>query len=111
MMDNLMRGCRLGLFQNGLNELVQDLDLKSLHVVVGFPDDGLEVVVVGDLLERERPHLLKIELDSFDPGVNMLSIDEVLLGFNKVLVVKLFLFEPIAFVLAQQTEETVAQAL
>jgi hypothetical protein len=41
----------------------------------------------------------------------MLSVDEVLLGFDEVLVVELLLFEPIAFVLTQHTEEAVAQAL
>jgi hypothetical protein len=50
-------------------------------------------------------------LDTFDPGVNILSVDKVLLGFDEELVVKLLLLEPIAFFLAQQTEETVAQAL
>jgi hypothetical protein len=106
-----MRGSRFGLFQDELNALVQDLGLKSLHVVVEVPYDGLEALVVGDFLECERHHLLQVKLDTFDPGVNILSVDEVLLGFDEVLVVKLLLLEPIAFFLAQQTEETVAQAL
>jgi hypothetical protein len=63
------------------------------------------------LLERDLPHLLEVELDTFNPGVDILSVDEVLLGFDKVLVVQLLLFKPIAFILTQHTEETVAQAL
>lgn len=106
-----MRGSRFGLFQDGLNVLVQDLGLKSLHVVVEVPYDWLEALVFGDFLECERHHLLQVELDTFDPGVNILSVDKVLLGFDEELVVKLLLLEPIAFFLAQQTEETVAQAL
>jgi hypothetical protein len=108
---NLIRGSRLGLFQDGLDVLVQDLCLKSFHAVAEVPDDGLEVVIVGNLLESELSHLLQVELDTFNPGVDMLSVDEVLLGFDEVLVVELLLFEPIAFVLTQHTEEAVAQAL
>ena len=48
----MMRGCRFGLFQDDLHVLVQDLGLKGLHAVAEVPDDGLEAVVVGDLLER-----------------------------------------------------------
>jgi hypothetical protein len=107
----MMRGSRLGLFQDGLDVLVQDLSLKGLHAVAEVPDDGPEAVIVGYLLESERSHLLQVELDTFNPGVDMLSVDEVLLGFDKVLVVELLLFEPIAFVLTQHTEKTVAQAL
>ena len=94
-----MRGSRFGLFQDGLDVLVQDLCLKGLHAVAEVPDDGPETVVVGYLLERELPHLLEVELDTFNPGVDMLSVDEVLLGFDEVFVVQLLLFEPIAFVL------------
>ena len=97
--------------QDGLDVLVQDLCLKGFHAVAEVPDDGLEAVIVGDLLERDLPHLLEVELDTFNPGVDILSVDEVLLGFDKVLVVQLLLFKPIAFILTQHTEETVAQAL
>ena len=106
-----MRGSRLGLFQDRLRVLVQDLWLKGLHAVAEVADEGLEAVVVGYLLERERPHLLQVELDTFNPGVDIMSIDEVLLGFDKVLVVQLLFFEPIPFVLAKKTEQAVAQAL
>jgi hypothetical protein len=106
-----MRGSRLGLFQYGLDVLVQDLGLKGLHAVAEVPDDGPQAVVVGYLLERELPHLLEVELDTFNPGVDILSVDEVLLGFDEVLVVQLLLFEPIAFVLTQHSEKTVPQAL
>ena len=50
-------------------------------------------------------------MDTSDPGVDMLSVDEVLLGFDKVLVVQLLIFKPIAFVLTEKTEEAIAQAL
>jgi hypothetical protein len=106
-----MRGSRLGLFQDGLDIFVQDLCLKGLHAVAEVPDDGLEAVIVGDFLESELPYLLEVELDTFNPGVDILSVDKVLLGFDKVLVVQLLLFKPIAFILTQHTEETVAQAL
>ena len=106
-----MRGCRFGLFQDGQHVLVQDLGLGGLHAVAEVPDDGIEAVVVGDLLESERLHLLQVELDTSDPGVDMLSVDEVLLAFDKVLVVQLLIFKPIAFLLTQKTEEAVAQAL
>ena len=106
-----MRGSRFGLFQDGLDVLVQYLCLKGLHAVAEVPDDGPEAVIVGYLFECELPHLLQVELDTFNPGVDILSVDEVLLGFDEVLVVQLLLFEPIAFVLTQHTEETVAQAL
>ena len=96
---------------SSFKSLGQDLCLKSLHVEVEVPDDGLEAVVVGDLFECELPHLLQEELDTFDPGVNILSVNEVLLGFDEVIVVQVLLFEPIAFVLTQNTEKTVAQAL
>lgn len=98
-----MRGSRLGLSQDGLDVLVQDLCLKRFHAEAEVPDDGLEAVVIGYLLESEHPHLLQVELDTFNPGVNIRSVDEVILGFDKVLVVQLLLFEPIAFVLTYQT--------
>jgi hypothetical protein len=63
------------------------------------------------LLELELPNLLQVELDTFNPRVDIMSIDEVLLGFDKVLVVQLLFFEPIPFVLAKKTEQAVAQAL
>ena len=84
-----MRGSRLSLFQDGLRVLVQDLCLKGLHAVAEVPDEGLEAVVVGFLLERELPNLLQVELDTFNPGVDIMSIDKVLLGFDKVIVVQL----------------------
>ena len=107
----MIRGSRLGIFQDGLRVLVQDRFLKGLHAVAEVTDESLEAIVVGDLLERELPNLLKVELDTFDPGVDIMSIDEVLLGFDKVLVVQLLFFEPIPFVLAKKTEQAVAQAL
>ena len=94
-----------------MDVLVQDLCLKGLHAVAEVPDDRPEAVIVGYLLERELPHLLEVELDTSNPGVDMLSVNEVILGFNEVLVVKLLLFKPIAFVLTQHSEKTVAQAL
>ena len=96
-----MRGSRLGLLQDGLDVLVQDLCLKGLHAVAEVPDDSLQAFVVGDFLESELPHLLQVELDTFNPGIDILSVDDVLLGFDEVLVVQLLLFEPIAFVLTQ----------
>ena len=107
----MIRGSRLGIFQDGLRVLVQDLCLKGLHAVAEVADEGLEAVVVGDLFELELPNLLQVELDTFDPGVDIMSMDEVLLGFDKVLVVQLLFFEPIAFVLGKKTEQAVAQAL
>jgi hypothetical protein len=109
--DNTIRGSRLGIFQDGLRVLVQDRFLKGLHAVAEVTDEGLEAFVVGDLFELELPNLLQVELDTFNPRVDIMSIDEVLLGFDKVLVVQLLFFEPIPFVLAKKTEQAVAQAL
>jgi hypothetical protein len=55
--------------------------------------------------------LLEEELDSFNPGVDILSIDEVLLGFDKVLVILFLIFEPKTFVLAKQSKKAVSHAL
>ena len=55
-----MRGSRLGFFKDGLDALVQDLCLKGLHALAEVPYDSLEALVVGDLLEFERPHLLQV---------------------------------------------------
>ena len=48
---------------------------------------------------------------TFNPGVDILSVDEVLLGFDKVIVVQLLLFEPVAFLITKQSEEAVSHAL
>ena len=47
-----MRGSRLDLFQDGIGVIVKDLCLKGFHAVAEVTDEGLETVVVGDLLER-----------------------------------------------------------
>ena len=86
-MDNLIRGSRLGLSQDGHDILVQDLCLKRFHAEAEVPDDSLEALVVRHLMESECPHLLQVELDTYNPWVNIISIDEVILGFDKVLVV------------------------
>ena len=106
-----MQGSRLGLIQYRIELLVQDIFLKCHHAEAEVTDDTLKAVVVRLLLECECPHLLEIELDTFNPGVDILSKDEVFLGFDKVFVVQLLLFEPINFVVAHQTEDTVSQAL
>ena len=51
-MDNLILSLRLGLFQDGLDVIVQDLSLKGHYAETKVSDDGLEVVVVGDLFKR-----------------------------------------------------------
>ena len=81
----MIRGSRLGIFQDGLRVLVQDLCLKGLHAVAEVADEGLEAFVVGDLLERDFSHLLQVELDTFNPGVDIMSKDEVVIGFVKAL--------------------------
>ena len=88
-MDDLMRGSRLDLFKDGFRVLVQDLCLKGFHAEAEVTDDVLEDVVVRDLLEFEHSHQLEVDLCSFYPGVDILRVDEVLLGFDKVIVVKL----------------------
>jgi len=90
---------------------VQDLFLNGFHAEAEVTDYILEDVVVGDLLELERPHQLEVDLCSFNPGVDILSVDEVLLRFYKIIVVQLLLFEPVAFVLTKQSEEAVSHAL
>jgi hypothetical protein len=47
-------------------------------------------------------------LDTSNPGIDILSVDEVLFGFNKVLVVPLLILEPITFVLTKQSEEAIS---
>jgi hypothetical protein len=63
--------------------------LKGFHAVAEVTDDVLEDVVVGNLLEFEVSHQLEVDLCSFNPGVDILSVDKVLLGFDKVIVVHL----------------------
>ena len=56
LLDDLMRGTRLGLFKDRVRLLVHDLSLKGLHAEAEVTDDVLEDVVVGDLLESECSH-------------------------------------------------------
>jgi hypothetical protein len=106
-----MQSSRLGILKDRLDVLVEDLCLKSPYSEAKVPDDCLEAFVVGNLLELKRVHLLKEELDTFNPGVDIISFDEVLLGFDKVLVVLFLNFEPKTFVLAKQSEEAVSHTL
>jgi hypothetical protein len=106
-----MRSIKLGLLQNELDVLVKDPCLKGLNALAEVPNDRLEAIVVGDLLERKFPHLLQVELDTFNPRVDILCVDEVLLDFDKVLVVLLLIFEPITLVLAKQSDEAVSHTL
>ena len=110
-MNNLIRSIRLGFLQERLHLLVEDLWLKGPYSEAKVPDDRLEAFVVGDLLELKRLHLLEEELDYFNPGADILSIDEVLLGFDKVLVILFLIFETKTFVLAKQSKKAVSHAL
>ena len=69
------------------------------------------MVVVGDLLKSQSLHLLQVNLDTSNPGIDNISFDEVLFRINKIFVVLLLIFEPITFVLAKQSEEAVSHTL
>ena len=106
-----MQSSRLGILKYRLDVLVLDGCLKGPYAEAKILDNSLEAFVLGNLLELKRVHLLEEELDTFNPGVDILSIDEVLLGFDKVVVVVFLIFEPKTFALTKQSEEAVSHTL